>query len=367
MLTRFCFVAALLSCMTAHSSTTNPTYPGSTWQSTSPEKAGWSTQKLKEARDYSQSIHSAAVVIIEHGVVVDQWGAVNRKLSSYSVRKSFMSALYGIYAREGIVDVNQTLAQAGVDDGPDPLTPLERQARIVDLLRARSGIYHLVDFETPAMQAARPARDSHAPGSFWYYNNWDFNTLGSILESKTGQKLGELFYKQIAQPLTMEDFRPDDVYYITAAKSNQLLSQHPAFHFEVTARDMARFGLLYLRHGRWGEKQIVPSGWVDKSSHANEMIQFAGGPSGGYEYLWWVEYAGVHFPGVQLPAGTFSARGAGGHHIIIIPSMDIVIVHRGDNDPPSHDGPTVTEYAFKGVSMTQLAPLIQKILDAKIH
>jgi hypothetical protein len=55
---------------------------------------------------------------------------------------------YGIYSAEGVIDVDQTLEQLGVDDSPDPLTKDERQARVVDLLRARSGIYHPVDFES---------------------------------------------------------------------------------------------------------------------------------------------------------------------------------------------------------------------------
>jgi len=77
----------------------------------------------------------------------------------------------------------------GMDDSPDPLTKQEKQARVVDLLRARSGVYHPVDFESPAQISSRPPRGSHAPGTFWFYNNWDFNALGTIFEKKTGKKI----------------------------------------------------------------------------------------------------------------------------------------------------------------------------------
>jgi CubicO group peptidase (beta-lactamase class C family) len=113
--------------------------------------------------------------------------------------------------------------------------------------------------------------------------------------------------------------------------------RNPAYQFEITARDLARFGLLYLRRGRWNEKQIVPEAWVEKSSHANEMLKVNGVEVGRYEYLWWVEYGNVHFPEATLP-GMFSARGAGGHYLLIIPTLDLIIVHRTDTDPPVKDG-----------------------------
>jgi len=237
-------------------------------------EGGWSKEGLAAARQFAEtdSIHTSAVMIVKGGEVVDQWGDFDKKIDCYSIRKSLLSALYGIYSAEGVIDVNQTLEQIGIDDSPDPLTKEEKQARVVDLLRARSGVYHAVDFETESMQKSRPARGSHAPGTFWYYNNWDFNVLGTIFgKKKTGLKLGDAFYQRVAKPIGMEDFQPSDVFYFGGP-----LSIHPAYHFEITARDMARFGLLYLRHGRWNGKQIVREAWIEKSSHANEMVKSDG-------------------------------------------------------------------------------------------
>src|SRR5579859_1850872 len=255
---------------TAFAQTAVPsTFPATSWQSaSSPESAGWSKEKLARARQYADSIHSSAVMIIQHGVVIDQWGDVDKKINGYSMRKSLISALYGIYSAEGVIDLNETLEHAGIDEKSDPLTKSERQARIVDLLRARSGVYHPVDFETESMKKLRPPRGSHAPGTYWYYNNWDFNVVGAILEKKTGMKMGDAFYQRIARPIGMQDFRPADVHYFGGP-----ISSYPAYQIEVTARDLARFGLLYLHHGQWQGKQIVPSAWVDKSTHATEMVK----------------------------------------------------------------------------------------------
>jgi CubicO group peptidase (beta-lactamase class C family) len=341
------------------------TFPGKSWQPLSAsEKGKWSAEKLLAARAYAEadSIHTSAVMIVQSGEVVDQWGDFDKKITSYSVRKSLLSALYGIYSAEGVIDVNQTLEQLGIDDSPDPLTREEKQARVVDLLRARSGVYHPAHMETESMKKNRPARGSHAPGTFWYYNNWDFNVLGTIFEKKTGLKIGEAFYQRIAKPIGMEDFRPDDVYYLGGP-----ISIHPAYPFEMTARDMARFGLLYVRHGRWNGKQIVPEAWVEKSSHADEMVKANGVDVGGYEYLWWVDYGGVHFPEVSLP-GIFSARGAGAHFLFIIPTRDLVIVHRTDNEPPVKDAKNIAEMSNRGSiseDRAQFGHLMRLILDAQ--
>ena len=342
------------------------TFPGKSWQPlSSSEKAKWSAGKLAAAQAYANadSIHTSAVMVVQGGVVVDQWGDFDKKIDCYSIRKSLLSALYGIYSAEGVIDINQTLEQLGIDDSPEPLTKEEKQARVVDLLRARSGVYHKVDFETESMQKSRPPRGSHAPGTFWYYNNWDFNVLGTIFEKKTGMKIGDAFYQRIAKPIGMEDFQPSDVFYFGGP-----LSIHPAYHFEITARDMARFGLLYLRRGRWNGKQIVPEPWIEKSSHASEMVKSDGADHGGYEYLWWVDYGGVHFPEVSLP-GIYSARGNGAHYIFIIPTLDMVIVHRTDNDPPVKDAKTITEIANRASpaseNRAQFGHLVKLILDAQ--
>jgi CubicO group peptidase (beta-lactamase class C family) len=341
-------------------------FPRKSWEQVAPlEKAGWSKEKLSAAQQYANgdSIHTSAVMVVQGGEVVTQWGDFDKKIDCYSIRKSLLSALYGIYSAEGVIDINQTLEQLGIDDSPDPLTKEEKQARVVDLLRARSGVYHPVDFETESMQKSRPARGSHPPGTFWYYNNWDFNVLGTIFEKKTGMKIGNAFYQRIARPIGMEDFQPSDVFYFGGP-----LSIHPAYHFEITARDMARFGLLYLRLGRWNGKQIVPQAWIEKSSHANEMVKYEGADNGGYEYLWWVDYGGVHFPEVSLP-GIYSARGNGAHYIFIIPTLDMVIVHRTDNDPPVKDAKTITEIANRAspasVNRAQFGHLVKLILGAQ--
>ena len=323
-----------------------PTYPGKTWQRISaPDRIGWSREKLTAAREYSKTIKTAAVMIVTGGRVLDQWGETATKYNIHSIRKSLLSALYGIHISEGRIDLSKTMAELGIDDNEPSLTPVEKKATVHQLLQARSGVYHPALYETASMKAARPPRWSHEPGTFWYYNNWDFNVLGIIFERQTKNSLFREFKTRIAEPIQMEDFTLDDTTYVTGADS-----VYAAYPFRLTARDMARFGLLFLRQGTWRGRQVIPRDWVRESTTSYSDA----GASGGYGYLWWIAVDGRHLPGVTLPQGTYSARGAGGHYILVIPRDDLVIVHRVN-----------TDVAGNQVSAAEFGKLVQLILAAK--
>ncbi len=321
-------------------------FPGTSWEVvSSPGNLGYSAQKLSEAEAYTLTIDTAAVIIVVDGLILDQWGDTARKFNVHSIRKSFLSALYGIHVASGKIDLSKTMKDLGVDDNEPSLSELESTATVHSLLKARSGVYHPALYETAGMAARRPKRHSHAPGEFWYYNNWDFNTLGTIFRNLTKTDIFHEFKRSIAVPIGMVDYEVEDGSYVTGDDS-----VHPAYPFRMTARDMARFGLLFLRKGVWGERQIIPESWVRDSATSYSNA----GASGGYGYLWWVAVDGVHFPNVELENGVYSARGAGGHRILVIPSHDMVIVHRVNTDI---EGNTVSSDEF-GI-------LIKMILDAK--
>ena len=105
-----------------------------------PEDAGFSAQSLEQARHYADSVRSGAVMVVYRGVALAAWGDVARELELHSVRKSLVSALFGLAADRGAVSLDRTLREAGIDDRT-PLTAVEQTARIRDLLAARSGVY----------------------------------------------------------------------------------------------------------------------------------------------------------------------------------------------------------------------------------
>jgi CubicO group peptidase (beta-lactamase class C family) len=172
-------------------------YPEKKWSKlASPKLAGWSSLKLEEARQYSESIHSSAVVIIENGVIVAEWGDITERYKLHSVRKSLMSAMIGTLADQKRLDMGSTLKQLKITD-TGGLSPKEEVATVHNLLTARSGIYHLAAYETDGMEKKRPLRNSHDPGAFWFYNNWDFNVLVTIFNQVSGKDFFRQFYEKL--------------------------------------------------------------------------------------------------------------------------------------------------------------------------
>jgi len=161
--------------------------PGAQWTKLdSPATQDWSAETLDKAREISKSIGTTALMIVQNGVVVAEWGDVAVKSPAHSVRKSLLSALIGSAVEEGKIDLSSTLEELGIDDNEPSLTEIEKQATVGDLIKARSGIYHAALYETRRMTASKLERGSHAPGTFWHYNNWDFNALGTIYRRQTG-------------------------------------------------------------------------------------------------------------------------------------------------------------------------------------
>lgn len=318
-------------------------YPGNTWlRYLTPEEAGWSSELLEVVKDYYDMLDSAAVMVIYDGAVLAHWGDIQQKFMCHSVRKSFLSALYGIQVNEGNIDLNKTMAELGIDDGP-PLTDEEKQAKVIHLLKARSGIYHEAAYESPGMKESRPPRGSHPPDTFYYYNNWDFNTLGTIFNQETGGDLFEEFRDCIAVPIEMQDFvMESDTYYHYELQ----YSIHPAYPFQMSARDMARFGYLFLRNGRWKDQQIIPREWVAESTYPFSIVN----NTFGYGYMWWII---VHDYFQHL--GIYAASGYKGHRIIVVPGADLVFVHRVN-----------TFNEFNEVSSIQILIMLDLILKSKV-
>jgi CubicO group peptidase (beta-lactamase class C family) len=290
-------------------------WPGREWQQDlSAASRGWSSDRLAELGRALDAGASGALMVIEQGQIVFQWGAVARKARVASVRKSIISALYGIYVAEGRIDLRTTLADIGIDD-IGGLSPLELSATVEHLLQSRSGIYHPAVYDTAG---GRPARGSKMPGQHWFYNNWDFNALGTIFERQTGVSVFEALARRLAAPLCMQDFETSDGWYVRGAES-----RHPVYKLQLSARDLARFGLLYLRGGSWNGAQIVPRRWIGTSTRPHSEL----GDGIGYGYLWWTASAHATGDPRSIDRPIFYASGYGGQYVFVVPALDLVVVH----------------------------------------
>jgi CubicO group peptidase (beta-lactamase class C family) len=288
--------------------------------SRSSQNPSWSEDKLEAAAAYARQIGSAAVLLLHDGQVVFSYGDTRHKYMCHSIRKPFLGALYGIYAGKDFIDIEATLEELNIDDIPPSLTPAEKQATVRDLLLSRSGVYHQAAGEVQSMIDARPQRGSHPPGTFFYYNNWDFNALGTIFEQTTGKRIFEAFDEQIARRIGMVDFSPSDCSY----KFERAKSEHPAYFLRMSARDMARFGLLYQNYGIWEGERVVPEKWIRESTTIYPVEN-----PGGYDpygYLWRISPEETQF------GYGFYHTGLGVHVLAVMPEQKLVFVHRVDTD-----------------------------------
>ena len=263
---------------------------------------------------------SSALVVIQDGALALEWGDVSRRLNGHSLRKSLLNALLGVAVERGLLDLDRPVGSFELPGGA-ALNEVERSASVRQLLMSRSGIYLRAANETPTAMLSRPRRNAHAPGEHWYYNNWDFNALGAIFEESSGLGIGEAFQRWIARPIGMRDFRPEDVRY-----ESWLGSAPPAYPFWISARDLAAFGLLYLREGRWGERRVIAREWIRASTRAHSDTGVSG-----YGFLWWVESEGrLYAPGMAFPRGSFMGVGLGGQYLVVLPACQLVVAHLVD-------------------------------------
>jgi CubicO group peptidase (beta-lactamase class C family) len=325
-------------------------YPGAHWERAIPESVGFSAVGLERARQYARTLATTGLVVVVRGWVVLDDGDTTELSYLASARKSVLAMLMGTYVARGDIRLDANLASLDVND-LGGLSDAERAATVEDLLEARSGVYH------PAANpgddsAAAPPRGSQPHGSYFLYNNWDFNALGAIFEARTGRNIYDALASNLATPLEMEDFRRD-----AQRKSGDLTrSIYPAYHIYLSTRDMARLGYLMLRRGRWRDTTVIPEEWVARMTSAHtplEQMNPAKLRVGrfGYGYLWWVFDDAASRSGGPL-AGAYSAIGAYGQYITVIPKLELVIAHK------------TARHANRGVSRDEYLRLMDLIVAA---
>ncbi len=316
---------ALLFAACSKSSPPEPEAPADEISYVNPEEAGYSPQEVESAKLFAVQNGYAAVMAARDGQVFLSVGEVTRNFWCHSIRKPFLSALYGIHVNRGEINLDETLAQLGIDDSNPSLNSAEKEATVRELIESRSGVYHLAAAEDPSLDSLRPARGSHPHGTHYWYNNWDFNVAGTIFRQKTGLDIYQAFKDEIGDPIGMQDFSLANCNY----QLEPTRSDHPAYPFRMSARDMLRFGVLFQKGGAWLGQQIIPSAWITESTTSYSIMDST--YQVGYGYMWMIVSPGT--PGADLFGNTgYFHTGAGVHLVVIMPPDQLVIVIRLNTD-----------------------------------
>ena len=300
-------------------------YPASSWERVdAPESARYSSEELASLTEYVETLNTTGLLEVVGGEVLFEYGDLGELSYLASVRKSILAMLYGNYVADGSIDLSKTMGDLEMNDHGGLLAS-EEEATIEHLITARSGVYHPASNGGDS-SADAPPRGSQEPGTYFLYNNWDFNAAGAAFEKESGRDIYDALETDLAIPIGMQDFERSE----QEKSGNLQRSLYPAYHIWLSTRDMARIGYLMLREGNWAVEQIVPRDWVGKITSIVTPVEEMN-PEGvrqgpfGYGYMWWV-WDGPQAEGAFQ--GAYSARGAYGQFITVLPELDMVLAHK---------------------------------------
>lgn len=309
------------------------TYPTNAWRVVPPSKYGYNDDMAETLDAYLDAHPVTGIVVTVGGEMIYSWGDIDETSYLASCRKSLLSMMYGKYVADGTIDLDLTIGELIADgtirDDVGGLLDIEKTATILNCITARSGVYHQGSNSGDNYSIA-PQRGSQTPGTYYLYSNWDFNVSGSIFEGLTKKNIYDAFGEMLAVPLQFQDW--DRSRQKKGGSSS--ISVYPAYHFYLSARDMARLGYLMLRDGSWNGTQIVPADWCAETTRAftplSEMTPVSSRTgSFGYGYMWWVWDGSAN---TGMFKGAYGAKGSGGQYITVLPALDMVVAQKRNKD-----------------------------------
>ncbi len=274
-------------------------------------------------------------LVVRHGHVVAEFGEITRVDPTYSVAKSMLATIALVALRDGrIPDLDARVAETVKDGGYDSehnraITWRHHLHQESEWQGSMWGKDHAFAGKEEFGTAARKPRELRAPGTFYEYNDVRINRFALSLLRVSGRALPEVFASEVMEPIgatkTWKWIPYDDALVDLDGVRTPSISGGTRWGGGVwiSAEDMARFGYLWLRQGKWGDRQLLPADAVRAA-----LVPSEHGPD--YGFLWWLDTKGKNWPG--LPANSFGARGAGSNTIFVSPDHDLVVVwrwHRG--------------------------------------
>jgi CubicO group peptidase (beta-lactamase class C family) len=308
-----------------------PPVGSATWASVTPASLGWNTNEIPELLNLLETNGTRAFILLKDGKIamevyfgqnILETGPFTQSSNWYwaSAGKTLTAFLTGIAQEEGYLNIqNKTSDYLGT--GWTNLSPAQENAITVwHQLTMTSGLDDgVADNHDFAPESLLYKAD---PGTRWAYHNAPYTLLDAVIANATGDSFDNYFNQKLRNPIGMDGLwswiNNDHVYF-------------------STARSMARFGLLILNKGKWGENLIMS----DKN-YFNAMVNTSQDINKSYGYLWWLngkesfmvpeiqfEFQGSFNP--NAPPDMISGIGKNGQYVSIVPSKNIVLVRMGDN------------------------------------
>ncbi|MEJ8757314.1 serine hydrolase [Pontibacter sp. H259] len=343
-------------------------YPGkgNNWETRKPEALGLDAALLQQAVEWAKTQETTQIqkdfstqkeifgeplgplpttrantngIILKNGYIVAEWGDTKAADPTYSVAKSFLSTILGLTIDRGMIQsINDPVAKYVKDGGYNS----EHNSKVTWEHHARQTSewegemwgkkYDFVGKEAFGRGERKP-RELQEPGNFYEYNDVRINRFALSLLRLWKKPLPEVLKNEIMDPIDASETWKWVPYRNSIVEINgkQMPSVSGGTRWGgglwISARDEARFGYLFLRNGRWNDKQLLSEKWVKEATTSRGTV----GPD--YGYLWWLNTEGKAWP--DAPTTSYAALGAGQNTVWVDPEHDIVIVWRWHNGNPN--------------------------------
>jgi CubicO group peptidase (beta-lactamase class C family) len=305
--------------------------PGREWDVVEAAEVGLSADQLEIAHQTMLASYTDVT-----GVIVARGGAIgferyygseygqNDPVDIRSITKSVTGTLIGMAIDDGVLALDSTLGELIPDLIPDNADPLTPGITVENLLTMTSGLAWDIGSDYQRLIAAEDWVEytlsqpvAYQPGTFYAYNSGGSHLLSVIIEAVIGMDTIRYADKRLFDPIGINRPRWE------RSPQGDVIG---GFGLSVTPRELARFGLLSLRNGQWGDRQIVSEGWFPVAT----TYQAAGDATGyaAYGYQWWVIDDGAYH--------AYFGLGYGSNYLYIVPALDlVVVVLKGFETPPN--------------------------------
>ena len=301
------------------------------WTVSTPEEQGLDPMLVAELYFNAAKVETLqALLVIKNGYLIAEayfnGGAIDQLTRIQSATKSYTSALAGIAVDQGLISVDDKMMAFFPEFAAEIADPRKNQITVRHLLQMRAGypweestaeLFEILygGFRTHYLVDIPLVRD---PGSDMEYSSFSSHLLGVIVARAAGTDL-----KTFAEANLFSPINAAVGDWITDWEGNY--NGHGDLHFN--ARDMAKFGLLYLNDGLYNATQVVPADWVEASLqiYSEDAWDYRVGRNFtdiGYGYQWWSVRAGDHRYNL--------AWGHGGQQIALLDAHNMVVVVKAD-------------------------------------
>jgi CubicO group peptidase (beta-lactamase class C family) len=297
-------------------------WPVPDWQTATPASQNISAEGLDKLHAWFKENGSKTGVLIRHGRIVAEWYFDDAKPDSkylvYSTTKSFASTAAGLAIADGKLSLDTNVGSLLPDVKPEE----KRDVTVRQLISMSSGVHNEPKIHTMDKlfsYSLYEAPMDHRPGTKWDYNNTGLALLSPVMVKATGKEIDVYLNEKVFQPIGIKQ---DD--WSWEQRENHAL---PYSGLHITARALARFGLMFLNGGKWQDKAIVPGNWVSEATAPSQEMNKT------YGYLWWNNSTGAKWPGV--PSDAYASLGRFDNNMLIVPSLDLILIRQvGEEQDP---------------------------------